>query len=406
MCSYLKAMYCINPFSDEPIFLIDCQIGKGEDATQPYVDGVAFVRELLAMDEMGKKRIWVWINSPGGLVDEGEAIYSAILKTKTKVNTFCYGMAYSIAGVIFQAGYKRVMLESARLMYHEAYTESGEKSKSLDAINEALTKMISSRSWNNEADVRKMMKKETFITAQEAEASGLCDEIENNKELNAPKANTEKARMQFRTKIFNLNNNQNENKMSKEVAKALGLNEEASADAQASAIKNILNKNEDYDKKMKALTEELDALKKARNEADEEDKKAKAKKDEEDKAAKAKAEADEADKKKNEAKAKILNAAKERNLSLTDEAVNDYVALATSEEALNTVIKTINNTPVVNKAPKIEALNNEKINALGIPLIETAGSDKAGNPIAGDTTKFVNSINSMSYTKIKAALKK
>src|ERR1035437_2216615 len=121
--------YCINPESDEPIFLIDCQIGKDDENPEtPYCDGQAFVRELLYMDGEGKKKIWVWINSPGGNVVDGGAIYGAILKTKTPINTFCYYEAASIAGVIFQAGKKRVMLETAKLMYHEAYSVDGKPS--------------------------------------------------------------------------------------------------------------------------------------------------------------------------------------------------------------------------------------------------------------------------------------
>jgi ATP-dependent Clp protease protease subunit len=62
---------------------------------------------------MDKKRIQVWINSPGGDVDDGYNIYNAMLKTKTKVDTHCYGMAASMAGAIFQAGHRRTMADYA-----------------------------------------------------------------------------------------------------------------------------------------------------------------------------------------------------------------------------------------------------------------------------------------------------
>jgi ATP-dependent protease ClpP protease subunit len=55
--------------------------------------GDLFQAELLALDQMEKKRIQVWINSPGGSVMDGYNMYNAMLKTKTKVDTYCVGIA-------------------------------------------------------------------------------------------------------------------------------------------------------------------------------------------------------------------------------------------------------------------------------------------------------------------------
>src|SRR5690348_5015887 len=100
-------LYTVDPDAERPVMLINTHIGFDE-AEGFGVMGDAFQRELLQLDalciENNKGPIQVWINSPGGIVTDGMSIYSAILKSTTKVDTYCVGMAASIAGVIFQAG--------------------------------------------------------------------------------------------------------------------------------------------------------------------------------------------------------------------------------------------------------------------------------------------------------------
>ena len=107
--------YTIDAESDEPIMLINKHIGYDESDGMG-IDGAEFERELMTLDTMKKKRIQVWINSPGGMVLDGWSIYNSILKTKTKVDTYCVGIAASIAGVIFQAGRERNMADYGILM--------------------------------------------------------------------------------------------------------------------------------------------------------------------------------------------------------------------------------------------------------------------------------------------------
>ena len=87
--------YTIDIDSDEPIMLINKHIGFDLDEGQG-IDGSLFQEELLKLDSLGKKRIQVWINSPGGVVMDGYNIFNAILKSKTKVDTYNVGIAASI----------------------------------------------------------------------------------------------------------------------------------------------------------------------------------------------------------------------------------------------------------------------------------------------------------------------
>ena len=174
-------MYCcIDESSDEPIMLIDKQIGDNGDG-KPYIDGSLFLNTLLQLDGLGKKRIQVWICSEGGIVMDGQKIYAGMLKTKTKVDTYCLGICASIAAVIFQAGRNRIMIDSGLLMYHDPY---GGEDKSLKPIADSIATMIASRTGHKEAAIKSIMAKTTWINAEEALDTGFCDSVENSADHN------------------------------------------------------------------------------------------------------------------------------------------------------------------------------------------------------------------------------
>jgi ATP-dependent protease ClpP protease subunit len=173
--------YVVDTNSDEPIMLLNGEIGG------TGIDGPQFQAELLRLDAMGKKRIQVYINSVGGSVVDGMAIYNAILKTKTRCDTYNIGIAASIAAVIFQAGRKRVMSDFSVLMFHYA---SGGDAASLGALNAAMIIMIE-RSGMSKAAVKKMLNNgDTFLSAAQALALNLCDEIETSSDFNSKHGNS------------------------------------------------------------------------------------------------------------------------------------------------------------------------------------------------------------------------
>lgn len=176
-------LYTIDPEASEPIMLIDGHIGF--DEVEGFgVMGDMFQKELLLLDTMGKLRIQVWINSPGGCVADGYSIYNAILRSKTKVDTYCTGMAASIAGVIFQAGRTRIMSDYAWLMYHNPFSNEATATNALTTITESLARMVAERSGKNIIDVKNMMQKESYIMAEEALSVGLTDKVEYSSDQN------------------------------------------------------------------------------------------------------------------------------------------------------------------------------------------------------------------------------
>lgn len=259
-------MYVIDYNSDEPIMLLDQQIGLDENGVG--IDGNLFARELLELDGMGKKRIQLWINSPGGSVTEGWAIYNAANASQTKVDTRCIGMAASIAGVIFQAGRKREMNDYGILMYHNPYDTTDEESKDpiIEVMRKSIITMIESKSGMGPADVEQMMHVTTFLTADEALAKGLCDSIINSEDLNV------KRKLPAKTDIANYHKVSNQINFKymafPKVANKLNLNPESSEDAMVAAITDIQNKLDTATLVNKKTKDEMDKMKNDMDEAE------------------------------------------------------------------------------------------------------------------------------------------
>lgn len=267
-------MYVVDEFSDEPIMLIDKWIGDVGDGEGMGIDGSLFQRELLMLDGMGKKRIQVWINSPGGVVSDGYSIYNAIIRTKTKVDTYCIGIAASISAVIFQGGRKRYIADYGILMFHNpCYVDDKEKvDESLKATCESINTMIATRSGMTPEQVAKMMDKETFVEPVQALTMGLADEIEasfefNKKRVTAPAINKENSKAYWKesNKILNkILQTKNSHKMSK-VCNKLNLSPDASEDSIVNEITGLQNgvienkkKLEDKEKELTDKKDELD----------------------------------------------------------------------------------------------------------------------------------------------------
>lgn len=281
--------YTVDVNSDEPIMLLNKHVGFDEEDGYG-IDGSSFQSELMYLDTLGKKRIQVYINSPGGSVLEGMSIHSAILKSKTKVDTYCHGIAASIAGVIFQAGRNRCMSDYGLLMYHNPFNRDGSKDAGLEKIKGSLVTMIAGRCGKTEDEISAMMNRTTWITANEAKQSGLCDEVEMSSDYNKKRMVQQGQDMRAYWKESNvvLNNLFNKNNKMNKVANKLGLNPEASEETILNAVTEMQNKlsaaatqnkaNEDKileleiaaeskAKELTAINDELTSLKKEKEDA-------------------------------------------------------------------------------------------------------------------------------------------
>ncbi|WP_240836953.1 head maturation protease, ClpP-related [Macrococcoides goetzii] len=130
--------------------------------------------------------IYLNINSPGGDVFEGQAIYSMLKRHKAHIVARIDGCAASIASVIAMAGDTITMPNNAMLMIHDPWTfamgnsrEMRKVADDLDKINESIvnTYLNKTDGKTTEANIRTMMQEETWLSADDALKYGFADEV-------------------------------------------------------------------------------------------------------------------------------------------------------------------------------------------------------------------------------------
>jgi ATP-dependent Clp protease, protease subunit len=143
--------------------------------------------QMLYLESLdNKKDINLYINSPGGVVDDTLAVYDIMRVLKCPVATYCVGRAMSGGAVMFAAGAKgkRFILPNAKIMIHQPYGGIGgqasdifiqaeEITKTKRLLNEILAKHTGQTVERVEADAER----DKFFNAQEALAYGLADDI-------------------------------------------------------------------------------------------------------------------------------------------------------------------------------------------------------------------------------------
>lgn len=144
-------------------------------------DAYGIVKEL---QELEADEIRVHINSTGGSVAEGLAIYNVLKNSSAKIVTYCDGFACSAASVVFMAGDERVMNEASLLMIHNAWTyaqgnaaEFRKQADDLDIVTSASVKAYMRHATISEEEVKKMMDEETWITAEKAKEYGFATQV-------------------------------------------------------------------------------------------------------------------------------------------------------------------------------------------------------------------------------------
>lgn len=160
------------------------------------------INELNEMEDV--KQINVHLNSYGGEVAEGLAIYNTLKNHKAKIKTYCDGFACSIASIIFLSGDERVMNESSLLMIHNAWMivqgnaeELRKQADDLDKITEASIKIYKAVSNLEDDEIKKLLDEETWISSEEALEMGFATSILKTSESKNPTQS-------IRSKVFEL----------------------------------------------------------------------------------------------------------------------------------------------------------------------------------------------------------
>lgn len=136
------------------------------------------------LKKVSAKNINVHINSMGGDVGEGLAIYNTLKNSSKNVTTYCDGFACSAASVVFMAGSERVMSRETLLMIHNAWMQSvgnaddlRKDADDLDKINETMSNAYLEGTNISKEDLKTLMDNETWITADEAVQYGFATKI-------------------------------------------------------------------------------------------------------------------------------------------------------------------------------------------------------------------------------------
>ncbi len=167
------------------LLLSERKLFLDEEITQS--NAISFIQALMYLSK-DPRPINLYISSPGGEVDAGLAIYDALKLCENEINTYCVGLAASMAAVIFAAGQKgrRFILPHGRVMIHEVLVGRGVSgsassfSKLTDYIIETrdlINGILAEHTGKTLKEINKATSFDNFMNAKQAIEFGVCDKI-------------------------------------------------------------------------------------------------------------------------------------------------------------------------------------------------------------------------------------
>ena len=143
--------------------------------------------QLLFLEaEDPKKEIYLYINSPGGLVTAGLGIYDTMQYVKPDISTLCIGQAASMGSFLLAAGTKnkRFSLPNSRIMVHQPSagfqgqaTDIEIHAKEVLSLKKRLNEIYSKHTGKSEDEIKAALERDNFMTAETAKSFGLIDEV-------------------------------------------------------------------------------------------------------------------------------------------------------------------------------------------------------------------------------------
>ncbi|TVP85113.1 MAG: ATP-dependent Clp endopeptidase proteolytic subunit ClpP [Thioalkalivibrio sp.] len=167
-------------------------VGPVED----YMANVIVAQLLFLESENPEKEINLYINSPGGAVTAGMAIYDTMQFIKPDVSTLCVGQAASMGAVLLAGGApgKRYCLRHSRVMIHQPLGGYHGQASDIDIhareilkIREELNQILAHHSGQSVETIRADTERDRFMTAPEASEYGLIDHVLEQREAKTPK---------------------------------------------------------------------------------------------------------------------------------------------------------------------------------------------------------------------------
>ena len=147
----------------------------------------SIVAQLLYLESIDQdKDISLYINSPGGSVSAGLAIYDTIKKIKCDVNTICVGMAASMGAFLLSSGTKgkRYALENSQIMIHQLMGGTSGQAADIEIevnhikmVKDRLDKILANNTGRTVKEIEKATDRNTWMFAKDAKKYGLVDEV-------------------------------------------------------------------------------------------------------------------------------------------------------------------------------------------------------------------------------------
>ena len=162
-----RIVFLVGPVNDSAASLITAQL-------------------LFLESENPKKEIYLYINSPGGLVTSGLGIYDTMQYIKPEVSTLCIGQAASIASFLLAAGEKgkRFSLPNSRVMVHQPSagftgqaTDIEIHAKEVLSLKKRLNEIYSKHTGKPVEEIKAALERDNFMTAENAKSFGLIDKV-------------------------------------------------------------------------------------------------------------------------------------------------------------------------------------------------------------------------------------
>jgi len=171
-------------------------------AIDDHVANLVIAQMLFLQMEDAKKDIHIYINSPGGSVTSGLAIYDTMQFVTCDVTTYCLGMAASMGAVLLAAGTKgkRFALPNSDIMIHQvsggAQGQASDVERQVDfmfKLKKRLTRILSYHTGKSEEQVKADSDRDYYMTAAEAAEYGLVDHVvQSRKDVKLDPAETPK----------------------------------------------------------------------------------------------------------------------------------------------------------------------------------------------------------------------
>jgi ATP-dependent Clp protease protease subunit len=157
--------------------------GALDDGSAAYI-----IKRILYLDAIGKEDIFLYINSPGGIISSGLALYDAMQGARSDISTVCMGQAASMGAIILCSGAagKRYIWPNARVMIHQpllsgslfgAASDIQIQAEEMLRVREEINRILAKHTQKKITQIMDDTDRDKFMNAKEALTYGIVDKI-------------------------------------------------------------------------------------------------------------------------------------------------------------------------------------------------------------------------------------